>query len=220
MKSLRFALVIALAGLSVCPGLNASSSQTRLVNELILNEDHPRLLNVYLCANRETNFKFLQYISVPTVFHSFAHPVNLSRLDELHQTWFVISMNCNGSLEFLRHTPPKYFAWPFKWILLNASMEDRDALIELNIMMDSNLIVVSNAASNHTLSIGQVYKREHIPDQLVVERFGEWSSSGGLHDVRDTRVLANRRRNLMGMQFRSSSVIIHNDSLNHLTDFK
>lgn len=115
---------------------------------------------------------------------------------------------------------PEQFARPFKWILLEASTADRDSLVQLKIMMDSNIIVVSHAGPNNTYSIEQAYTREQSPYLLVVEHFGEWSPSGGLHDARDTRVLARRRRNLMGMNFVASTVIIYNDSLNHLTDFR
>lgn len=87
-------------------------------------------------------------------------------------------------------------------------------------MMDSNIIMVSKAGSDNIYKFEQVYKREQSPDHLEVENIGVWSPNTRLQDTRDTRVLARRRRNLMGMQLKTSMVVTNNDTLNHLDDLK
>jgi hypothetical protein len=120
----------------------------------------------------------------------------------------------------LQQVESKYFAHPYNWLLLNSSEYDRTALANLGLWIDSNVILASFKNDQDKYDIEQIYKREQTPEELVMEHFGNWSEEGGLHDVRETRVLARRRRNLMQFNFKVSMVIIHNDSLNHLADLK
>lgn len=114
---------------------------------------------------------------------------------------------------------PRYFAHPFTWILLNANASNDSILSQMHIMMDSNIVWVAEDQAS-TSTIRQAFKREQTPNQLVWEPFGIWTLNDGLRDIRETRVLARRRRNLMGLELVASMVIVHNDSLDHLTDFK
>lgn len=65
-----------------------------------------------------------------------------------------------------------------------------------------------------------VYKIENHHEKLITEPFGRWTPETGLEDVRASRVLAERRHNLMGKRFKASIVILHNDSVNHLDDYR
>lgn len=120
----------------------------------------------------------------------------------------------------LQQVESKYFARPYNWLLLNSSEYDRTALANLGLWIDSNVILASFKNNEDKYDIEQIYKREQTPHELVMENFGNWSEEEGLHDARETRVLARRRRNLMSFNFKASMVIIYNDSLNHLTDLK
>lgn len=64
-----------------------------------------------------------------------------------------------------------------------------------------------------------VYKIEPF-GETIYEPFGHWSSTKGLMDSRTTKALSQRRRNLRGKTIRASTVIIHKDSVNHLTDYR
>lgn len=66
--------------------------------------------------------------------------------------------------------------------------------------------------------IFSVYKTEPFAE-TIYEPFGYWSVKTGLANLRDTKVLSERRRNLRGKSLRVSAVILNNDSLNHLTDY-
>lgn len=113
----------------------------------------------------------------------------------------------------------KYFAHPYTWILLDASVSDIDKLKNLRFWMDSNIIVASYDDKQEQYDIQQIYKREQAPQLVTVEHFGHWSRHERLQDERQTRILSRRRRNLMGMNFNTSMVILNNDTLNHLNDF-
>lgn len=218
----------------------------KLINELVKNEDRPSLLKILSCWSQQENAHLLRFSIAPVAFLHSTHKVNVTQVDEQNKLWFVVSMSCDGTWDFLRQvssltlfisccccclffscyirvfsqTDGKYFARPYNWILLDSTDGDRDGLVQLNIMLDSNIILVPRVGHVKNYSIEQVFKREQTPDALVVEEFGSWSHGNGLQDSRETRILARRRRNLMGMQLIASMVILHNDSLNHLTDFK
>lgn len=65
-----------------------------------------------------------------------------------------------------------------------------------------------------------VYKIEKHHENLTKEPYGRWSYETGIEDLRASRILAQRRRNLMGKRFKASIVILHNDSINHLDDYR
>lgn len=96
-----FAIFIASSAWIIRP-VNAISGKTSLINELIGNEDRPVRLTVFSCAKQAEKVEFLQYITVPADFQSFVQQLNLTQIDELHQTWFMVSMDCQESWSFLR----------------------------------------------------------------------------------------------------------------------
>lgn len=65
-----------------------------------------------------------------------------------------------------------------------------------------------------------VYKTESARMDLIVETYGKWMLSSGIEDMRQSKVLVQRRRNLMGKHFKSSLVILNNDTWNHLDDYR
>lgn len=52
------------------------------------------------------------------------------------------------------------------------------------------------------------------------EYFGTWNSKNGLVDRRTTRILSKRRRDLRGRSVSVAIVLMNNDSINHLTDYR
>lgn len=51
---------------------------------------------------------------------------------------------------------------------------------------------------------------------LIFEDFGQWSVGKGLVDLRTTRILSQRRRNLQGHQFKGSAVFTEEDAEKYL----
>lgn len=65
-----------------------------------------------------------------------------------------------------------------------------------------------------------VYKIVKDMARNIHEQFGEWTAERGIQDNRLTRIISRRRRNLQGHTLPTSMVILYNDSLNHLTDYR
>lgn len=114
----------------------------------------------------------------------------------------------------------KYFASPYNWILIGAPVADIIQLEQLSFWIDSNIIVATDEFEEDIYDINQIYKREQSPQIFVVETFGRWTKQRKIQDARETRILSRRRRNTMGMNFMTSLVILHNDTVNHLHDLK
>lgn len=51
---------------------------------------------------------------------------------------------------------------------------------------------------------------------MIYENFGHWNFQNGLSDIRTTRVLSRRRRNLKGYRLIAPMVFTQNGSENHL----
>lgn len=108
VTSTMFLITVGLICLSSLFRVSCLSSNvhmhTRLVNEILRNEDRPSLLNVLSCWSHDDMAKFLKYSTATAVFLPHLHRVNLTltQVAELHQNWFLVMMDCSGSLEFLR----------------------------------------------------------------------------------------------------------------------
>lgn len=64
-----------------------------------------------------------------------------------------------------------------------------------------------------------VYKvDEHSP--LIHEIYGYWSAERGLTDLRETRILSRRRRNLREKVLKSTLILTRNDTHKYLDDLK
>lgn len=66
-----------------------------------------------------------------------------------------------------------------------------------------------------------------IPDYKIdstwnatVANFGNWNRATRLNDMRATRILSRERKNLSGREMKVAIVIIHNDTIDHLHDFR
>ncbi|GAB0096805.1 uncharacterized protein DMENIID0001_123730 [Sergentomyia squamirostris] len=55
--------------------------------------------------------------------------------------------------------------------------------------------------------------------EVIYEDYGKWNFTGGIEDVRQTRIFSRRRMNLHGKQLTASIVITNKNTLNHLTDY-
>lgn len=99
--SIICAISIALSSWIFCAA-TAIGGKASLINQLIENEYRPVRLTVFSCTRQVEKAEFLQYITVTAEFQTFALKLNLTQTDELHQTWFVVSMDCNKSWTLLR----------------------------------------------------------------------------------------------------------------------
>lgn len=56
--------------------------------------------------------------------------------------------------------------------------------------------------------------------RFISEVFGYWNENGGLLDLRITRILSRRRRDLQGKILKSTVILIKNESISQLDDLR
>lgn len=57
-------------------------------------------------------------------------------------------------------------------------------------------------------------------NDFIQEPFGKWDPKNRLMDYRTTRVISQRRTNLLGKLFTASMYLTNNDSINHMNDYQ
>lgn len=111
----------------------------------------------------------------------------------------------------------------FKWFFINDILEENK-----NLMFAVNLhyigvgsevfLILSECEDCAQFSIERVYKiHRHAP--LTAERYGIWSNKT-FNSLLNYPITSRRRQNLHKSVLRASMVITHNDSLNHLDDYR
>lgn len=112
---------------------------TKLVEDLIKNENVPSALSVISCWSQSDNFRFLRDSKVYTQL-SREYKIPHRKDDEfVNKLWFFIDMRCNGSHNFLNEIEDAYFAHPYRWILFEPIEPN---LTKLQFLADSNVILI------------------------------------------------------------------------------
>lgn len=65
-----------------------------------------------------------------------------------------------------------------------------------------------------------MYKIDKQQLDFIQETFGYWNYDGGLTDLRESRILSRRRKDLRGKVLKSIMVISKNETLEKLDDIK
>lgn len=127
-------------------------SLTKLVQDIIKNENVPSVLFANICWN-----KYDQQILSRTFGNSAKVNENFNsfdlRFDEAtNKIWFFIDMHCNGADHFLRNLNQKYFAHPFRWIITDGTEQ---TIVDLHLLPDSNVILVNFDDSQNQYILNQ-----------------------------------------------------------------
>lgn len=218
---------------------------SKLTNDIIENERVPSILYAKTCWSKADDIDFIKYSSIPIQIANSITPVNLPTDDDTNKQWFFIDMNCKKYSNFLSNVDGKYFAHPYRWILIDAKTE---SIQHLNFLPGSNIILANQNPNSKEFTLNQgsisfvqflkklVFRVEFFSrnffsqsaykigkgDSLIYENFGHWNFQDGLHDFRPTRVLSRRRRDLRGYRLIAPMVFITNGSEEHkdLDDFR
>lgn len=115
---------------------------TKLVKELIENEKVPSTLWIEDCWTKNDELNLIKTISIPIQFaRSMAPSFDLPIDENINKQWFFIDMNCGErSINLLINIDEKYFAHPFRWIIVDASL---DSIKNLTFLPDSNIILAN-----------------------------------------------------------------------------
>lgn len=74
---------------------------TKIINNLLDNEDRPVVINFYSCWSIATNVQYMHRFRSPTILMNNSIDMETMRLEEFPEIWFVVPMNCNSSWDYL-----------------------------------------------------------------------------------------------------------------------
>ncbi|XP_031624941.1 glutamate receptor ionotropic, delta-2-like [Contarinia nasturtii] len=139
--------------------------------------------------------------------------------DYSNKIWFIVDMKCERSINFVAMSDRWFYGNPYRWVFYDINQAQISELEQLPFLTDSNILIVRSETSS-TFILQQFYKIHAKANEVYYESFGTWSFADGLFDNRTNRILSKRRRNLKGRIISVSMVLTHNDSINHLTDYR
>lgn len=84
--------------------------------------------------------------------------------------------------------------------------------------MDSSVILITKITDND-YSLHKLFKR-HLNGKIKVEYYAKWNVEQQLTIFEKEDIAAVRRKNLHGTVIRTAIVVTHNDTLNHLDDYR
>lgn len=127
---------------------------TKLVKELIENEKVSSTLWMESCWPKNDEIEFMKTISIPVQFARSTVPSFDLPIDEnINKQWFFIDMNCGKqSVNLLTNIDGKYFAHPFRWVIVDAT---RDSIKNLTFLPDSNIILAQRDEKSQTYNLKQ-----------------------------------------------------------------
>lgn len=105
------------------------------------------------------------------------------------------------------------FQEPFRWLLLNLS--NLDLLVNLPLYLDSHIYITYKKIDNY--HVKGFYRTTN--GSIVQEDIGVWSNETSFEYFRRI-IIGETRRNLQEFTMFISFVITHNDTLNHLWDYR
>ncbi|GAB0092588.1 Ionotropic glutamate receptor [Sergentomyia squamirostris] len=141
---------------------------------------------------------------------------------EEHHTVILLDYDCPKVLDILGNASQSIYL-NYKWILFNSNPEKDfqwklDSFEDLPIFSSSEIFILISDDEN--ITVKQVY-RHFLESKVKEEVFGIYQVEERIfEDQRKTGITSRRRQNVDRGLLRASLVITHNDSLNHLTDYR
>ena len=154
-----FLIIISLSILGVASShskieRNRSKILTKLVEDLTGNEKVPSTLWAKTCWTKFEKFNFIKSVSIPIQMAGSAVSIDLPSDENINKQWFFIDINCGEqSVKLLSITDRKYFAHPFRWIIVDGTL---DSIKNLTFLPDSNIILANwdNKSKKYILKQG------------------------------------------------------------------
>lgn len=230
----------------VCPQTNRAKITQNLIRSIIVNEDGFSSIWLKNCQSKSDNLNFLKTTnrSFKLLQNALDVDVNWMERCDRHNFWFVVDLSCKASIDFVLKTNQTYFGHPFRWILIDGHVGIYE---NLHLLPDSNVIIAEfdEGTKGYILRQGTILSFSHknenkknryksssdqnivvayrisVEKQLIYEEYGSWSIGSGINDVRPTRIISQRRRNLQGHQLVAAGVWMNPESVNRdLDDYK
>lgn len=126
---------------------------SKLVHDLLENENIPSYLSVIACWSQSENFDFVQRSKVPIQLSNSFNTITRRIIDDkMNKLWYFIDMRCNGSSMFLHRIEDVYFAQPYRWILFEPI---EDILTNLTFLTDSNVVLINFNSNSSQFNLKQ-----------------------------------------------------------------
>ncbi|GAB0093574.1 uncharacterized protein DMENIID0001_087340 [Sergentomyia squamirostris] len=219
MKSFHFLLIFLIYhfNLIICENGNFLRS---FVKDFVKHENVPTIISVFDCHQQLSLFKIAKISNLPIA----SNPKML--LDDMldpkkrrNDILTVVDLDCASARDILLALKPFHLAHPTRWLLVTESLSEfelQGVMESLPLRLDS-YVILAEVINSANLSLKHVFK---LNKQINHEDYGGWSPSGGISDIRPTRILSRRRANLHGTRLSAAVVLTKEDSKNHLNDQK
>lgn len=235
MSTLKlFGILVSLIVITI-QGFTISDS-TEFLQDFLKHENQPTALHfLHSCPSVSEKIKIHKKLRNLIVY--FNTEISSEIMLNSTSVLFLIDLDCSADAETFQTVDDQYLSHPYRWIIFRQSSNQLPLnFYEVNALVDSNIILADWLNSTFTLSQCKltprsfdkkkfqffpslVYKVEN-GSETIREPFGIWNSKHGLIDHRQSAVLSKRRSDLRGAELVLSFVLINNDSINHLTDYK
>ncbi|GAB0086032.1 uncharacterized protein DMENIID0001_000070 [Sergentomyia squamirostris] len=192
------------------------------LRDFVKHENVPTIISLFDCHSQISLFKIAKFTNLPIA----SNPKML--LDDMldlkkrrNDILTVVDLDCASARETLLTLKPFHLAHPIRWILMTKSLssfELQGIMESLPLRLDS-YVILAEVINSTNLSLKHVFKLNPYK-QIKHEDYGGWSPSGGISDIRSTRILSRKRSNLQGILLSTGIVLTNNDSKNHLYDQK
>lgn len=106
---------------------------------------------------------FVIGLSIPVQAIKSSAQLNLPVDENTNKQWIFVDMGCEQNSNFLLNVDEKYFAHPYRWILVDATHE---SIQKLTILPDSNIII----ATQNVDSKEYVLKQGNVIQKLIHPR--------------------------------------------------
>ncbi|KAJ6631760.1 Ionotropic receptor 75a [Pseudolycoriella hygida] len=192
-----------------------------LLNDLIEHEVDPTNLFIKTCWSLSDKIEFMKNISVQSVFIdelTYMLPVYLSPSNVM----LVVNLDCDWVDNLINGFKVNHtlFAFPYRWLMHGTNPNKTKLVDKMNIVpLDSNVILAEWKEEQNHFDIRQFYRIDPL-NETIYEPFGQWSAEKGFVNSRVTKVVSQRRKNVQGKLIRGSAVLLSEDSINHLTDYR
>lgn len=123
----------------------------KLVPDIVGEE--PTNLWGKICWSKKDEIDFVMSVS---------YPIQVVNNDSIHlpddgntnTQWFLIDMLCESSSNFLSKVDEKYFAHPYRWLIIDANVE---IIQNLQLLPDSNVIISNLKQNQYILKQGSSF---------------------------------------------------------------
>lgn len=117
----------------------------KLVHDIIRNERSPAVISAKICWPKSEQIAFVR--ELPFMIQFVQTSANLRQIsaDQINKIHFFADMNCSDGEAFLQSVEEKVFSHPYRWILLNETV---DKLSSFPFLPDSNVMVANEVANN------------------------------------------------------------------------